>query len=314
MTVFDRLNRWKDQTKITSEQHQVLAALVRREPFSVYLPLNGLLYVGVLAFVGGLGWTIQTYFHQLGDAAILLGLSGLLAACLAYCFMRGLPYFAGEARSPNFLFDYVLYLGCLSWSVELGYIENRFHVMAARWDIYLLMTALFFFAMAYRFDNRFVLSMALSTLAAWFGVKLSHFVVRDPSAYRLCAIAYGLVVMSIGAALQCVGIKKHFLGTYLNFAANVLFVAVLSGVFESGGSSLWTLFLLLAGAVSLVYGIRTRQFAFVAYAVVYGYLGVSSILLRDIHQVELTLGYLLVSGAGMIAFLTFVARRFGREA
>ena len=75
-------------------------------------------------------------------------------------------------EQPGLAFDYVLYLGCLLFAVELGYIESQFHPFGAAWDHSLLIAAAVFFALAYRFDNRFVLSLALSQLAGWFGVEV----------------------------------------------------------------------------------------------------------------------------------------------
>jgi len=313
MTLFDRLRRWKEQDKISSAQEQTLGALARHEPFSVFLELNGLLYVGVIAFIGGLGWTIQTYAKQLGDQAILLGLTGLLTGCLVYCFRYASPYSSKAWQSANLIFDYVLYLGCLVWSVELSYVETRYHVLAAHWDGYLLITAFFFFIMAYRFDNRFVLSLALSTLASWFGIRLSLFQSMTFSSYRECALGYGVVVGLAGVGLERAGIKAHFSGTYLNFSANVLFAAVLSGVFENAGLSIWMIILILGSAFSAYHGTRTKQFAYVAYAAIYGYLGLSSALLKGVNSWTVITLYGVLSGVGMIIGLTFLARRFGRE-
>lgn len=66
MTIFARLEHWKQQGAISAEQHAYLAGLCRGEPFSVFLELNVLLYAGVLAFVAGLGWTVTTWSQQLG--------------------------------------------------------------------------------------------------------------------------------------------------------------------------------------------------------------------------------------------------------
>ena len=128
-----------------------------------------------------------------------------------------------------------LYLGSLIWSVELAYIENRFHMLSGQWDLYLLATAGLFFFLAYRFDNRFVLSLALSSLAGWFGLTISHWPSHQDAAYRQYAILYSLMVGGAGAILQRRGLKPHFFGTYLNIAANVLFWALLSGVFNREG-------------------------------------------------------------------------------
>jgi len=228
MTILTRLEQWKEQGDISPEQHALLAGLSRGEPFSLFLELNILLYAGILAFVAGLGWTVTTWSAQLGDVLALTVLSALLAACFWYCFSRAPAssserMSSAETPSPSLVFDYVLYLGSLTWSVELAYIENRFHVLSGQWDLYLLATAGLYFFLAYRFDNRFVLSLALSSLAGWFGLTISHWQSHQDAAYRQYAILYSLIVGAAGAILQRRGLKSHFFGTYLNIAANVLF-------------------------------------------------------------------------------------------
>jgi hypothetical protein len=177
-----------------------------------------------------------------------------------------------------------------------------------------LITAGFFFFLAYRFDNRFVLSLALSSLAGWFGLKISHWSAYENAAYRQCVLVYCLLVGVGGALLQRRGLKPHFFGTYLNIVANVLFWTLLSGVFEQQSFGLWFLVLLIACGASLAWGLARRQFAFVAYATVYGYVGVSSILIRNITDETFVLGYFVITAIAMLVVLVQIARRFGRPA
>ena len=314
MALFDQLDNWEKRGALTAEQHALLDGLSRGKPFSVFLGLNILLYAGVLSFAGGLAWTVHTYSQQLGDVVILAALSGILSACLWYCFSRASPWSPAETQSPNLILDYVLYLGSLTWSVELAYIESRFHLLSGQWDLYLLATACFFFGLAYRFDNRFVLSLALSALAGWFGLTISHWPGSNEASYRQYAILYSLIVATAGIGLQWKGVKQHFLGTFLNVAANVLFAAVLSGVFLRDGFLIWFSILLAACGASLAYGLVQKQFSFVAYAAVYGYIGVSSVLVRNVDNSNVILSYFVVTGTGMLVILWLIARRFGRQA
>lgn len=314
MTILTRLKRWEESGITSSEQHTLLAGLSRGEPFSIFLELNILLYAGILSFVAGLGWTISTWSQQLGDVLVLTVLSTMLAACSWYCFSRAPAWSPGETPSPSLTFDYVLYLGSLIWSVVLAYLEKRFHMLSGQWDLYLLVTAGLFFFLAYRFDNRFVLSLALSSLAGWFGLTISHWPSHQDAAYRQYAILYSLMVGGVGAALQRRGLKPHFFGTYLNIAANVMFWALLSGVFNRQSYVVWSLALVAVCGASLAWGLARRQFSFVAYAAVYGYVGVSSILIRDINGETVILSYFLVTGVAMLVMLVQIARRVGKEA
>ena len=313
MTILARLELWKEQGAISTEQQARLASLSRREPFSLSLELNILLYAGVLAFVAGLGWTISTWSQQLGDVLVLTVLSVILTASFWYCFSRAPAWSAAETAAPTPIFDYVLYLGSLVWCVELAYLENRFHLLSGQWDLYLLATALLFFFFTYRFDNRFVLSLALSSLAGWFGITISHVPSHQDAAYRQYALLYCLLVGVAGAILQRLKLKPHFFITYLNVAANVLFWAILSGVFDSENHDLWLAGLLVACAASLVWGLKRRQFAFVAYAAIYGYVGVSWMLLRNVSDGTFILAYFVLTAIAMIVMLVNIARRFGRS-
>jgi uncharacterized ion transporter superfamily protein YfcC len=75
----------------------------------------------------------------------------------------------------------------------------------------------------------------------------------------------------------------------------------------------WLLALLAACGASLAWGLARRQFAFVAYAAVYGYVGVSSILIRDMNSETAVLGYFVITGVTMLVMLVVIARRFSRE-
>src|SRR5262252_8774858 len=127
MTTERYLEEWRTAGLITVEQYARLAALVRRQRFSVFLELNALLYLSVVA------------------------------GCLWYCFARGMPYAPERVAAPTFSFDYVLYLGCLVFAAGIAYLEYRFHALGVDWHYYLLASAALYFALAYRFDNRFVL-------------------------------------------------------------------------------------------------------------------------------------------------------------
>jgi len=314
MTILARLELWREQGAISPEQHAHLASLCRREPFSLFLELNVLLYAGVVTFVAGLGWTVTTWSQQLGDVLVLAVLSSILAACFWYCFSHAPAWSLAETPAPTAVFDYVLSLGSLVWCVELAYLENRFHMLSGQWDLYLLATAVFFFFLAYRFDNRFVLSLALSSLAGWFGLTISHGPSHQDAAYRRYALLYCLLVGLGGVLLQRRGAKPHFFGTYLNIVANISFWALLSGVFNRRGYGVWFLALLVACGASLAWGLTRRQFAFVAYSAVYGYVGVSSILIRGITDEIVVLGYFAFTAVAMLVALVQIARHFGRPA
>ena len=303
MSTVALLQKWRDSGAISADQFDTLIAIVRKERFSVFVELNVLLYVGVLSLAAGVGWTINTYFADLGDAAILIGLTALLMSSLYYCF----------SHKPGMVVDYILYLACLTLAAELAYIEARFEVLSDHWDYYVLLSAFVYFFFAYRFDNRLVLSLALSTLAAWFGVKISRFDLISSDSLRAAAIGYGLIVSGGGLLLAHHGIKKHFLETYLHVGANVLFIALVSGAIDRNANWMYLPGLVVLAVVSIRAGLHFRRFVFVVYGTIYGYIGVSGEILRRLGTDTAALSYIVVSSTIVILAIVMLARRFGRE-
>ena len=312
MTTTDRLDGWKAVGVISEEQHAMLTALVRRERFSVFVELSALLYLGVLSIVGGLVWTFREYVASLGDVAILSVLALLMVLAFGYCFSRTPPYSNDEVEAPTLGFDYVLYFGCLVFSATLAFIETRFAIFQG-WDTHLLVAALVFGALAYRFDNRFVLSLALSTLAGYLGLKMAIFDTLHNDRVRFVALLFGAFLIGVGLLLNRQSIKKHFLDVYLQLGANAILLATMSGVLEPGIGFAYLAVLLILSATAIYLGVRQNRFAFVAYGTLYGYAGLSARLLNAVGTPTLALMYFVVTGTIVVIALVVLARRFGRD-
>jgi len=312
VTTLERLDEWRAVGTITQAQHDTLAAMVRKERVSVYVELSALLYLGVLSFVGGLGWTMRAYVANLGDAAILSLLSLMVAAAFYYGFAKVGPYANIEVESPNLTLDYVLYLGCLLLSAEIGYLEFRFHIFE-NWHHHLLIVSVIFGALAYRFDNRFVLSLALSSLAGWLGLRISGFDIVTAEPLRATALIYGAFIAGIGTWLSRQGIKAHFLDVYLHLSANVVLAALASGIGEPALGLVYLAALLSLCAAAVLLGIRYRRFAFVTYGILYGYGAVSFKLLDYLGGPTAISLYGVVTGTLVLVALVALARSFGRD-
>ncbi len=315
MNVDELLSRMRDEKKLGASQAGFLLNLHERSAYSVHREMRFLLYIGILLVLAGVGMTIRKYFVDLGDMAVVSALSLCAAAAFVYCFRKGGGFDCGEVASPSIAFDYVLFFGCAFFAMDIAYVETQFHVLGDGWKNYLLISAALFLFFAYRFDNRLVLSLALSTLAAWFGFTLSaHRYFSFAENYRLYAITYALIAGGLGILSRHLDIKKHFFDIYLNFSIHFICVAFISGIAEHKLFSLYFPALMLVCALLAFYAVNVRGFLYLLYAVIYGYIGISIVTVDLLHrQTFFVFAYFIFTSLAVIGLVFKMSRKF-REA
>ena len=311
----EALNDLEGAGILNREQASLLRRIYGRELLSVHWELRLLLFAGILVLTTGLGLLVAKYFASIGHLALLAVIALGCAGCFAYCLRRGGGFSVELLPTPNAAHDYVLLLGCLLFGTFQGYLELRFQVLALNWSWWLLASGLFFLLCAHYFDNRLVLSLALSTLGAWLGVKMS--LLNSGlwvTSLQSNGLFFGALVIAAGAVQVRLGWKRHFLPVHLHLGVNILLAALVAGV--AGVASRASGLIYLAGLIlvstgSGFYAQRTRSFAFLLYAVLYGYLGVTIFVLEHAHWgAEGTIGYFMISAAALVSALVVFHRRF----
>lgn len=308
----EALNDLENSEILSREQAALLRRIYGRELFSVHWELRLLLYGGILILTTGLGLLVAEHFSSIGHLTLLAVISMGCAACFAYCLRRGGGFSPESLVTPDAAYDYVLLLGCLLLGTLQGYLEIRYQLLAHYWNWWLLASALIYLLCAHYFDNRLVLSLALSTLGAWLGVKTSQLGTGFwDGALRDNALIFGALVVAAGAIQARLGWKRHFLPVHLHLGVNVLLAALVAGVGSRAAGSAYLVGLLLTGSGSAFYALRERSFAFLLYAVLYGYVGITIFVLDHGHwSSEGIIFYFLVSAVTLLTALVALHRRF----
>jgi hypothetical protein len=302
---------WHAAGVLTAEQARRIDAVESGRVFSLHRELRALLYLGVVLIAAGVGATVARHFQDIGESAVVLALAAAVAGCFGWCFRRAAPYAAGKAQQPSAALDYLLYLGCALTGVLLSYLESRHHFLGARAGWYLLPSGLASLALAYRFDNRLVLSLGLVNLAAWWGVEPSRWGLPlfgwEPRAFLFGA---GALAAALGTARS--GIKAHFEDAYLVAGVHAVFWSLLPRALGGGAADPRFWLALVAAAACIAFARRTRRFQYLLYGAGYGYItalrGIVGILgARSFPAVSLLF---LLSAGGAVAFLLRARREF----
>ena len=310
--VVDAIARLREEGILTGAQAEPLARVARRELVSVEVELKTLLYAGVLLVTTGVGIFLKENHERLGPVAIATLIGAAAAACLLFAWRR-LPAFTWDTAGPGPLgADYVLLLGVLLLGADLGYLEVRLRLLGADWPYHLLLLAAVAFVLAYRFDSRAVLSLALTSFAAWRGVAVSVSLAArsgaEAPAIRGNALVCGALFVAAGIASVRLRRKAHFEPVYVRLGLLLIFGGLLSGVFGSDGWLLWELLLLAVAAIVMAAAYRLRRPLDFSLGVLAAYFGLLRILF---HAMSGAGGFLVVaaSSIGVIVLLVRAQRR-----
>jgi hypothetical protein len=294
----------RDAGLLPADRAAFLSDIETGRLFSVSAELRSVLYLGALFVVYAVGATVNKYKALLGPMAVNLPLLAGLAATFAYIHLHRVPFSKGWVDSPDRAFDYVLFLGCALVGIECAYLEGQYRLLKDHWDWYLAGSSVLFFYLAYRHDNRMVLSMALANAAAWMGVRWNRWGFDDQ---EVLLSVFGLASAGAGTALQSAGWKPHFQDTYLHFGVHALLLGLLIGCFSSGMLEPFYLTALLgACAFVIVRAYRARRFVYFLYGVLYAYAGAAFKLTEHFRASEALLTHAV--GAASLAAVIFVFR------
>lgn len=295
----------------TSELHAAaratLIARERREIFSIHPELRALSWGGAMLIAASASVLIAKNLDKLGPTLIasLIGIAA--AACYAWAWRhRG---------ASTIVDDYVLLLGALLLSADLGFIEQQFDILGAQGHRHFLLLAVVHGAVAYLFDSRLVLALAVSAMAAWIGVERRNLDALGfggfDTAIRLFTCA--LAALTWREADRRFRAKRTFARPLEHFAANFALAGGLTLMAENTTRLIGVAVTLILAALVIVWGLRTRAEAFVLYGFLYGVIAVDVFIVDVLDNDAVIFLTLCVSALGAIVGLFLIHARFQRS-
>lgn len=323
MSPTDVLNELEKQGILPGGQRTKLTDYEYNRPLSLHYELRIILYAGVLLLSSGLGLLVYDNFDQIGHGVLLTVMAVACAGCFAYAWRFRPPWTVAQTHSqawpgPASFGDYALLLGCLLFLTLEGYAQYAYTIFGTRYGLVTLLPAGLFLPLAYRFDHRGVLSLALTALISWVGVTvrpLDFYLKTNFFDQRtvFSAIALGCTLVGLALMLANRRIKPHFTNTYLTMGGNLLLVALLGGLFNFEGLRLGFA-LGLAGACFAFdryrytrLGRQEPSFLFLLMGVVYGYIGVTYLFFHYLQIDNLAdawfYWYFILTGSAAVYYL-----------
>ncbi|GAB3560320.1 DUF2157 domain-containing protein [Spirosoma fluminis] len=321
MSPTDILNELSKQGILPADQQSRIAQVEQQRLFSLHWELRSMLYIGILLLSAGLGLLVYDNFDQIGHGALLMAMAVGCGACFVFAWRNRPAWTPEQTRSRSTFGDYALIMACLLFLTLEGYAQYAYNVFGTRYGLVTLLPALLFLPLAYRFDHRGILGMALTALISWVGVTVRPLELYFKTNFFdqrtvLSAILLAFVLIGVGLGLEQRRIKAHFTFTYISIAGNLLLVALLGGLFNFEESVLWFAIGLGGACFALDrYARRERKanrssegsFLFLLMSAIYGYIGVTYVFFHYLRAAQWDDGayywYFILTGIGLVVYL-----------
>ena len=285
------LNNLQSAELINAEENSRIKNVELNKSFSLHWELKTLLYLGVLLLNIGLGYLIYQNIDTIGHVVIIGLISLICLVCFGYA-ARNVPSFSLNAiKSPTIYYDYAVLLGCLTFLIVEGYLQYQYTFFGTRYSLAAFIPTLLFFPVAYYFDNRGALSLAIVALGSWVGITVTPLELLNHNDFSSELLIYtgillGILLCFIGYLSELKDIKKHFAFMYFNFGCHLFFIATLSGLFNLEQYLLFVP-LIICGIVFFTwYARKIASFYFLLFAIIYGYIALTYLIIKGLSHIN----------------------------
>lgn len=286
-----QLQKLLDKGFISESQCQEVKEYKVLGLFSLNAELLFLLYLSVLLFTGGVGTLIYKNIDSIGHIAILAVNFVLMLVCFYISFKKAKGFSKEEIVFDNPLYDYLVLMGSLLATIFIGYLQFQYGVFGKDFSLVSLFSAVLCFAVAYYFDNRTVLSMAITSLIAFAGITLTPQKVFENAIYSNPNLVYfGILIGTLLILWTLYSLKTklkvHFYLVYYTFAQHLLGICTIAGLIEDN----WFWFLpVLAGNTWFFYimGHKHKATSLFVFSLLYGYIGFNIFFARVLNSLNI---------------------------
>jgi hypothetical protein len=284
-----------------------LVARERREVVSVYTEVRVLAWVGVMLVVTGVSIIVSKNIDRIGPITIAAAIGIASATCYGYSVWR-------RASARRMLDDYILLLGALLLSADVGYAEHQFHLLGSEWPRHFLLLAFVHGATAYFFASRTLLSLSIAALASWFGFERNIVALNALFRDNIETAIRAFTCAGIVAVWRILNRRVDFNRVFDHFIANLALYGGVLLLIQDHTRFIGATIVIVLAALTIAHGFRKRAESFVIYACVYALIAIDVLVIAQLHDETVILSYLILSTIAAIAGLFALHARFRKAA
>ncbi len=279
---------------ITENQFEEIKAYRNLGIFSLNAELKLFLYLSVLLFTSGIGILIYENIDSIGHIAILAVLLIVIVVCFFYCFKHSKGFQKEETTFEHPVLEYLVLAGNILTCIFIGYLQFQYKPFGEHYGLATLVPTIVSFFCAYYFDNRSVLTIAITGLAAYVGLSVTpQDLLSNNDFYASQNLSYSAVMLGVLLILwtiysRRISLKTDFGLVFLTFALHIISIAAIANL-TNFDTITWLIFaLVLAGSTYYFYkaSYDYKAMSLYVFMIVYAYIGGNIFLFRIFEDVD----------------------------
>jgi hypothetical protein len=244
----------------------------------------------MLLFTSGIGILIYQNIDTIGHTAILGLLLLVTLTCFYFCFKNHDGFKKEEAPFPNPLYDYLVLTAVILSCTFVGYLQFQYQTFGTHYGLATLVPTIISLFGAYYFDNKSVLSIGITGMAAYLGLSVDpkHVFENemiDNTYLSYIGLAFGLTLLLWVLYTTKINLKKHFNLVYLTFSLHLVSIACIVNLFED----YWLAFGLILGIAAYYFynlSFQIRSISLFIFTVLYGYIGMNILFFKILETLQ----------------------------
>ena len=284
-----------DKKLITENQYQEISSYRDLNIFSLNAELKLFLYLSVLLFTSGIGVLIYNNIDSIGHIAILSLLLIVIVVCFYFCFKNAKGFQKSEVVFENPVLEYLVLAASVLTCIFIGYLQFQYKPFGEHYGLATLIPTLVSFFCAYYFDNKSVLAIGITGLAAYVGLSVTpQDLLNNSNFYADQTLSYSAIMLGVLLILWTVysskiQLKTHFNIIYLTFALHIISIATISSLIDYYENSVWLIFVAVLAASSYCFYKISHEYKAISlyvFMIIYAFIGLNIFLFRIFEFID----------------------------
>jgi hypothetical protein len=284
-----------DKNLITENQYQEIATYRNLNIFSLNAELKFFLYLSVLLFTSGIGVLIYKNIESIGHIALLSILFIIICVCFYYCFKNSKGFQKTETTFEHPVLEYLVLAANILTCIFIGYLQFQYKPFGTHYGLATLVPTIVSFFCAYYFDNKSVLTIAITGLAAYIGLSVTpQDLLNNTNFYEDQTLSYSAIILGVLLILWTIyssriQLKTHFNIIYLTFALHIISIASISSLIDYFDDIVWLLFVVVLAASSYYFYKISHQLKAISlyvFMILYAFIGINIVLFRIFSKID----------------------------